>query len=835
MTYTINGIGTHQYGKDRRISRHDECDQCGRVTVLQSYDTTKYIVVLFVPVIPLGKLRILDHCSDCNRWKQIKLQDWNAQKDVALRESLARLKQDHRDPDAVKQAIATATQFQDESILLKFSDLAAGMTNDEEVQILYSAALSYFGNHSDSVPPLKHALAVNDCRETREQLAYELLQSGKPDEAEKYVDYIWAESDPALLPLRQAITHCYHETGNQDAAISRVDRIATLHPDLAKNKEFIAFRKQTEKRQVKVARQFDRKPSPPEKKFNFSAIVAPVIVALLLLGYVGSAVVKANARKVHIVNGLPVSYVAIVEGQEVPLSPGDRREITIQEGPISISGNGNDFEIPEKVIDISTPFFSRPFRNPTIVINPDQNAIFERSEIIYTDRPGGDADIVPVYSTGELLLTLTDVDYPFRRPPDEIEVSDTSREYRRSILSIIPSDHAIYYLDAERMTTFCKRQFNYGLESHSLVHQFAAITTADDFIEFSRPFLDRRPISIEWHRAYQELIEKSKPDYDLAAEYQAMCAADPDNSGLLYLQARITPDHEQKSRLLDRAVNTTSEVSPYAFYGKGYDFMSKGEFREGLPLVEQAVNREPNNTGFTNALAICLEAVGRWGEAAEKLGASVDHSSPFTAIQELPKLIPLLVSAGLDEEAENRIRSTLRSLDLPSEAKAQIRNSLEQTLRYASGDFKLMRERFAEEEDLPFWLLVSDKNFMRAAERLQTETTEGDPSAYIYHLLLYVGFADTGEPELAERHLGLAVEQLQAGGRDDRRLAELLKAPKSAADSIFYPTAWPEQSRSIALAMSRRFPGQKMKYVELAKRLNVARTFPYWFIVESTR
>src|SRR4051812_16732236 len=58
MPFIINGIGTWYYGK-RHIHTYDgTCQFCGQVGPLASYDTTLFFVVVFLPVIPLGRKRI---------------------------------------------------------------------------------------------------------------------------------------------------------------------------------------------------------------------------------------------------------------------------------------------------------------------------------------------------------------------------------------------------------------------------------------------------------------------------------------------------------------------------------------------------------------------------------------------------------------------------------------------------------------------------------------------------------------------------------------------------------------------------------------------------------
>lgn len=65
MPYVVNGVGTWHYGKKGRVRITDVCRHCGRTTTLESYETREYFVVLFIPILPLRRFRILDSCSAC--------------------------------------------------------------------------------------------------------------------------------------------------------------------------------------------------------------------------------------------------------------------------------------------------------------------------------------------------------------------------------------------------------------------------------------------------------------------------------------------------------------------------------------------------------------------------------------------------------------------------------------------------------------------------------------------------------------------------------------------------------------------------------------------------
>src|SRR5438067_26474 len=84
MPSTINGIGTWYWGKTHILTRNDTCEFCKSYGQLSSYDTTLYFVVFFLPVIPLGRKRILNQCPRCRRHRAISLKKWEEQKTASL-------------------------------------------------------------------------------------------------------------------------------------------------------------------------------------------------------------------------------------------------------------------------------------------------------------------------------------------------------------------------------------------------------------------------------------------------------------------------------------------------------------------------------------------------------------------------------------------------------------------------------------------------------------------------------------------------------------------------------------------------------------------------------
>ncbi|HLY76142.1 MAG TPA: hypothetical protein VKU80_18730, partial [Planctomycetota bacterium] len=91
MPQTINGVGTHYYGKADLLERPGYCEFCGKPGTIQSYTTRYWFVILFIPIIPLGKKRIIDQCGRCRRHRAAKLADWEQARTKAMEEGMRKV------------------------------------------------------------------------------------------------------------------------------------------------------------------------------------------------------------------------------------------------------------------------------------------------------------------------------------------------------------------------------------------------------------------------------------------------------------------------------------------------------------------------------------------------------------------------------------------------------------------------------------------------------------------------------------------------------------------------------------------------------------------------
>src|SRR2546423_6050778 len=85
MPGTVNGIGTTYYGRANVVVETSRCESCGQTAQLSSYDTRLWFVFFFIPLIPLGRFRLLRYCSACTRHRRVSVAEWQKLVDSTLR------------------------------------------------------------------------------------------------------------------------------------------------------------------------------------------------------------------------------------------------------------------------------------------------------------------------------------------------------------------------------------------------------------------------------------------------------------------------------------------------------------------------------------------------------------------------------------------------------------------------------------------------------------------------------------------------------------------------------------------------------------------------------
>jgi hypothetical protein len=113
----VNGCGTWYYGKSNVQSYVGVCRACGRQATLTSYDTTLFVVVVLIPIIPLGRKRIIEKCGACSRHLAMPLADYR-EAESRMHQTLEAYRQSPSDAEAAKEFLKSVCSFRNEDVFL---------------------------------------------------------------------------------------------------------------------------------------------------------------------------------------------------------------------------------------------------------------------------------------------------------------------------------------------------------------------------------------------------------------------------------------------------------------------------------------------------------------------------------------------------------------------------------------------------------------------------------------------------------------------------------------------------------------------------------------------
>jgi len=848
MPQVVNGCGTWYYGKNRVHRIAMTCPNCSAYADLESYDTTKYIVFLFVPLIPVSKWRVIEKCPTCTQHRAIKLSEWEKAKQADSAAVTEELRQDPTNPETVQKVIGVATSYQDENLFLQVAEkLAKPMTHDADVQAVLGSAYAYFGRRDQAEEAYKASLAVKEDPEVSEQLALQLLRRGQPEEAEKYLQHLLGSSKPEHAGFVHLLGEGYLADGRTERGLELLDEAAAMEPAIQADKEHQKLRKKAEKA-LGTSRPIPSPVLTPSSKVGYeeggiggrvAAWIGPLVAVILVAFYLSMAWSKGNSREVFVLNGLDIPYTATIAGQTIHLPPGAPQAIQVAEGTLQVSAVAGDQPVADTNVEVTTSFFARPFQSRTYVINPDRTALLSWEKQFYAENADNAPDGESELFVGETLYEFKDIDFEFAPFPMQLKMSGSGAVSRTRVALLgedeVTEQDLVFYLpqmlEEPQYRAFLETKARFAPDSEIWVFSLQNAMTKDEYIAFLREGLDRRPLHVNWHRAYQSMMESVHPEHDLEAEYAGYLAADPQNVELVYLAGRATSDIDKSVELFVQAA-TSEPPSPFAANALAFQLVSEGQFEEAQPLIDRAVAADPQSLTFDSIDRTIKLATGKYDELIEKVRQRSDGT--LGGLVEVSQVVDLL---GYKEDAQAARQAVdeyfaQQSASADDEFTQMMRDALMTTFAYTSGRCDEFLEGHAEDEEPSFDVLFVRGDLEAAAEVL-SESEEESTELAVAHLALSLRAHAAVDDALAASERDAAIEVLATGASEERRYAAALGPNGTSEPALLLRLpVTPEYKRVILTALGVRYPEHQKQYFALARRLNFERTVPWAFLRE---
>jgi tetratricopeptide (TPR) repeat protein len=844
MPTTVNGIGTHYYGKKNQSTRSDVCRHCRRLAVLDSYDTRLWFVLVFIPVIPLGRKRVIDSCSLCRMHVALDADSYEQSRQKQVSEALTRFR-DAPSPELALAAHATLLAFHD-------GEKAAGLRRESLVRFPGQISLlEGFASHLDNLSARDEALPFHeaalkvdrDLPAARVGVALARMEEGRLDDARALLAFLLApgsERKHSLHPLRTLAEH-FQQQGRHAEALEIARHLLRENPALGEQHAFRSFVKKSENSQGALDSILPpRTPSllglfglrgtagyAPWQRWTALAGTAAVLVALSLAG--SNEYVRRN-RSIYVVNACGGDLGVHIDDEPVRTISGLGRFV-VGEGHHRIRFSGAIEETQD--VALQTPYLDRWLNKPVWALNPGNEAVLRESTIHYAKNPPPPESR---FIVGQPFLYRPHVDYAFEDLPESLKLFSGQSEIAKTSLQWHHGEEAHVFRtllkdDRPAAIAFAERRLRRNPALKELLDAYldlampAELPQIQNFLEAG---LGRRPVVVPWHRAYQSLSEFRGESSELFALYDKFLKAEPANGPLLYLRGRVEPDWEKQASFYRRASQAAPRL-PWPWLALGTRAEAGANWDEALRCLLKAHDLAIDPDQIREPLQ--LAQLGAGGAEALVAELRIQVSSQPSDVRAILALTEALAAAGKPGTIDAEINAWQnRALPaVPAEVIAQVRA----IGFYHAGRVKDCADRCVSLTSLRVSSLRAHS--LLALERVNEVISEAsfkrilaDPRmALCLSLALYLEH----QPGEAARWREHAIAGLKNAYRDLRRAAEILGAPGPTAVAEFDRLLIDPDLKALIFALlAERHPAMRAEYLAASKRFNVRRKPPFQLV-----
>ncbi|MBC7816612.1 MAG: hypothetical protein IAG10_06970 [Planctomycetaceae bacterium] len=852
MPTTVNGVGTHYYGKQDESSRRGTCQHCGTEGQLQSYTTRLWFVIVFIPVIPLKRVRLLDYCPRCQRHWVANPEQFEMSRQLAVSGAMEK----YRDQPSVEAALVVHAQLLSfhmhpdadkfrESVLEQYADSA-------ELRAGLAAHLDQTGRWTEATPLYEKAFELKpDLPEVRNSLAWRRVNENKLDEAYELLDFLrqpGAGLTFNLGPL-ETLALSYQKLSRHERVIEICEHLLREVPAAGEKHEF-------RKLVTKSERALHRSTSLlPEKSFSIRGLFdsksgthAPwvrwaafgaVAAFLFALGMAGLNEYRRTHRTLHVVNAFAQPVSVSIDGGPA-ISVAQRTPIPISEGKHRINLTGPVTKQAE--IALQSGYWSRWTNSPIWVFNVEKVSAVFVSTLHYAAVPQPTEN---VWLEGDPNLSFVPhVDYVFEEPPQTMRVEGKNKTVTKIHVGVMPTPPATVSLgllsapDQSVALTFAEGHLERNPKDASLLNVYATRPQGDAnerrVFEFLKAGLWRKPISVPWHRAYQHQKSVIENEAALAAEYDTHLQQDPNDDALLYLRGRVGTTRADQLKHFQLA-NEKGPQSGWPAMALAYDAANRGQWQEAKQWCDKAVNVLRADPSFRNLWHIVRMANGEAGAMEAEYRQQMAGQDYLEMLAAVSHLADVLAAQQKHDEARQTIRQWFAKMAGPN-TPAEALSPFDLMLDYVCGNvdgFRQNRDKLSSQSpsqlQLQFLLAIGDPDSAVKIEGLDKLTNEW-PAL----LGISLSYSLAGNSTEAEAWLTRACDKMREANGELKRGAALLQRERAPTDDELDEIVLRVTETPLFLAaLAQRFPDRKAKLNQRAELLNISRQPPYLLVKQA--
>jgi len=857
MPTTINGIGTHYYGHKNADKRTGTCRSCGSHVMLESYDTRLWFVVVYIPIIPLGRKRIIDQCPVCKRHYVADADHWETQKQLNVSGALERF---HSDPTP-EHAIEAHQQFLNFQQLADAAELRREMAEkfgqNAKVQAYLGSALNGMGQVGEARAYFQRAFELRpDLPEARVGLAYDHMRSGRLDEARQMLDFLEKPGAVQLYSLEsvESLADAYARVGKRTEALELYRVLLDALPRIGEISTFRAKVKKCEKLQGA------RESILPKLKFSWKRIFgkgtkgrqgarSPILTwrGLAIFGTIaGVAAIIALVRNdyvrrhrpLYIVNAYKQPATVEVQGVGSVKVVGRAERLELKEGHYHATITG---PVKQEIdFDVKTSYGERWSKDDAVwLLNIGGAAVVLEEEVVYRQNSPPPSKLTLHY--GRQFEQIDRVTHPFTPLPETVQMKSGES---RTLIGLEQfkgaTSDAIAHLQSIGRGGEAVNLAEWRLLSHpedeDSLYSYVAMAEPKRVEKFLHAGLSRRPVQLPWHRAYQNLHEAAAWFGWLTVEYDGMLKADPHNASLLYLRGRVAKDPAEAESWFNKAREADPQ-NPYPHYALAHQHSSRGDWAGARPLFARAVELRPAQREIAGSFFICRLALQEYAELEKELREQLKHDARNVILAEA--LIDVLAAQNRKTEANDVVTAFLRAVAGMGQANvASFATELRRHLFYSTGDFeglaREVREDRSQSGKNTLFAALLEQGKMAEAVRIHPldEAKVADP---FHFFVVSMGWTAAGDAAKAKEWFRRGVDLLAGGSAEDARAAEMLNGKiEPTREQLDTLTQAPKAKAILLATLGLLRPEQRAELFAAARVLNVDRDYPYQIVRRTT-
>ena len=657
MPFTLNGIGTHYYGRGKASARRGTCEFCGRTATLTSYETRECFCILFIPLIPIAKYRIFDECSSCRKHRRLKAGEFDQQVSAQIAPLRDAIRRSPTDVDARERLIRELASLRmNEEAEAAAREATLTIPTSSGLNLLAGQILAGKGDLEGASPYLERAVNLDASdADSRVSLGRVLYLQGNYAVAARHL-----EEAHRLAPSNAIATWLLADTYTnmqrwQDALgtwqqIPRPDRNVLRR--IGECKQRLGYELHpAEKRAARRWWPFRRrgagriKPVRPDTGSSVSgsrvAILVLVVMAVFIVGGVAMAVYNSKHVEVYFDSTMP-RPTFVIDGKEFKSDTTLPWRKTLTPGKHTIAVlDMRGTKVEETTIDAPAPDFGDSvFNEHKYVYNARAERIYRRESIEYTIN-GSDAHYSFELIANQNFFGADNIDYVFRTPPKTIDLPQGSSHETKSSLQIEDGftlhDFGVYSLNRDKVDD-AEAAFKHALQidacdtdSRSLLSTIRAEKgKPEDGVAVAKEGLTACSGSeLESHRVYQDALRRAGRTDEAVAIYRAALAQHPDSATYHYLLGRLVPSSQEEIALEREALRIDPKLAR-AHAALGYSLIAMGDYDNAMHEIASAIENGLHDNTATLHYVYAAVAASKTADAHALVDASNNHRPTWT-------------------------------------------------------------------------------------------------------------------------------------------------------------------------------------------------------------